>query len=105
MKGLRELRIYAKFWQGPPDNDQVEMEEARHMMRKVKGLALYELVVPRGQLQRWKLFVAADMEITLAVRPTKRMPREARGEGTVLPRRPNNKEKRTYSEKLLGTMC
>jgi len=105
MKGLRELRVYAKFWQGAPDHDGVEVDEARYQMRKVKGLALFELIVPKGQLSKWKMFIAADMEITLAVRPTKRMPREAREDKMVFSRCPIYREKRTNLEKILGVMC
>ena len=105
MKGLQELRVYAKFWEGAPDHDEVEMNEARYLMRKVRGLALYELVVPRGQLSKWKAFIAADMEIKLVVRPTKRKPREVRATEMVLSRLPNCKEKRKSSEKLLGMVC
>jgi len=83
----------------------MEMEEARTQMRKIRGLALYELVVPRSQLTKWKLFVTADMEMTLAVRPTKRKPRQARRDETLVPRRPGCKERRTISETVLGMVC
>lgn len=40
-------------------------------MSKVKGLSLFELVVPHDQLRLWEGFINADMEATLVGLPSR----------------------------------
>lgn len=63
MKSLTELRIHAKI--SHVTRDSASLEPTRNMIKKIKPLKVFELVVPTPQLPLWDDFVRSGMEITV----------------------------------------
>ena len=67
MGDLQELRIYAKLLVIGRECRQMKMMQP--LMGKVKGLKVFELVVPSDQLRFWEGFLGTDGEAKLAGLP------------------------------------
>lgn len=67
MKGLKELRIYSKIT--PATRELQKMDLTRDMIRKMKQLKVFELLVPASQLPLWDGFIEPGMGITLVSSP------------------------------------
>lgn len=71
MKGLRELRVHPKFSRHVLEDPSFMLSPpislTRDLMKKVKGLDVFELKVTESQKSYWDGFIEEDMEIRLVI--------------------------------------
>jgi hypothetical protein len=67
MKGLRELRLHTLDFRMKVAGHVVS--DIRHLLGKVKGLDVYELVVKKDEMPLWREWLGSGMEIQLVEAP------------------------------------